>query len=105
MREPLMLRLPDIGEEVDEDTRNQPLDFAWPDLVIARAAYFYAQTDPVMQPRVQTLENDYKTLMYQLIERDVRHTDTPYTNEYILPLENGLVAETNITRTPKSNFI
>lgn len=104
MREPLMFRLPDIGETVPDNIRKQEVDFPYPDLVIGKAAYFYAQTDPVMQPRVQTLEANYKTLMYQLIERDVRNTDTPYINEYILPLDNGLISQTNITRTPKSNF-
>ena len=79
--------------------------FDRPDLIVARGAYFYAQTDPVMQPRVPTLENDYKTLMYQLIERDERHTDTPYMNEFILPLENGLVPDdTNTHRHPHANF-
>jgi hypothetical protein len=60
-------------------------------VIIARAAWNYAQTDPVMQPRAQTLEANYKDLMYQLIERDTSHTDTPYENSFILPLENGLV--------------
>lgn len=105
MREPVMFRLPEVGEEVPDSIRNQEVDFAWPDLVVGRAAYFYAQTDPVMQPRVPTLEDNYKTLMYQLIERDVRHTDTPYINEYILPLENGLYHRPALSRTPKSNWL
>lgn len=105
MREPTMFRLPDTGEEVPDHIRQQEVDFAWPDLVIARASYYYAQADPVFQPRVQTLEADYKSLMYQLIERDTRNTDTPYINEYILPLENGLVNQENVTYTPKSNYL
>lgn len=104
MREPVMFRLPEIGEEVPDHIRKQEVDFAWPDLVISRAAYFYSQTDPVLQPRAQTLENDYKTLMYQLIERDVRNTDTPYVNEYILPLENGLIHQDTSHRHPHSNY-
>lgn len=93
MREPVMFRLPDMPE--DEDTpvtpvpdliRNQPIDFAYPDAITSRAAFFYAQTDPVMQPRVQTLEGGYKDIMYQLIERDERMTDSPYSNEFIVPL-------------------
>jgi hypothetical protein len=105
MREPVMFRLPNTGEEVPQHILEQEIDFSYPDLTIARAAYFYAQTDPVMQPRVPTLENDYKTLMYQLIERDTSHTDTPYMNEFILPLENGLRHEDTGHQHPHSNFI
>ena len=105
MREPTMFRLPATGEEVDELIRRQPIDFEHPDLITARAAYYYAQSDPVMQPRVPTLENDYKNLMYQLVERDTRHTDSAYTNEYILPLESGLNEPRNVSPTPHSNFL
>lgn len=104
MREPVRIRLPEIGEEVPDSIRNQEIDFFYPDLVIARAAYFYAQTDPVMQPRVQTLEDNYKTLMYQVIEREQRNTDSPYINEYILPLENGLIHQDTSHFHPHSNF-
>lgn len=97
LREPKKFRLPLQPEDpdeplvpVDQDIRDQPVDFAYPDLIVARAAYFYAQTDPVMQPRVQTLENEYKTLMYQLIERDDRNTDTPYLNEFFVPVESSI---------------
>lgn len=105
MREPVMFRLPESGEEVPEDIRQQLVDFAYPDVIIARAAYYYAQTDPVMQPRVPTLEDGYKDLMYQLIERDTSATDTPYTNEFILPLENGIVSQDTEHRHPHANFI
>jgi hypothetical protein len=103
MREPIMFRLPEIGEEVPDNVRQQTVDFAYPDLVISRAAYFYAQSDPVMQPRVQQLEMDYKTLMYQLIERDNRHSDSPYVNDFVLPLQNGLRREHGY-RPPYANF-
>ena len=105
MREPVMFRLPETGEEVADSIRLQPVDFAYPDVIIARAAYYYAQTDPVMQPRVQTLEGGYKDLMYQLIERDTSHTDTPYMNEFILPLENGINSVDTSHLHPHSNFI
>lgn len=62
MREPIMFRLPQPSEDplvetepVPDEIRNQEIDFPYPDLIVLRAAYFYAQTDPVMQPRVQTL--------------------------------------------------
>jgi len=97
MREPTMFRLPKHPEDpatpltpVPADVRNQPIDFGYPDVVILRAAFYYAQTDPVMQPRVQTLEAQYKDLMYQIIERDDRMTDSPFANEFILPLRNGI---------------
>lgn len=104
MREPKMFRLPGTGTQVPPSIRKQLVDFPYPDLIVARAAFHYAQTDPVMQPRVPTLEDGYKNLMYQLIERDVAITDTPYTNEFILPLENGLRPVDVSHRHPHSNF-
>lgn len=91
MREPRMFRLPDReGEEVGEQVLNQPLDFQYPDVIVLRAAYYYAQTDPVLQPRVQTLEAQAKDLMYQIIERDERITDSPFENEFFVPVQSGL---------------
>jgi len=93
MREPRMFRLPPSGEEVPTMIRNQFIDFDYPDLIICRAAYYYAQTDPVMQPRTQTLETNYKDLMYQVMNRDEQNTDMPYSNQFILPIEAGLVPD------------
>ena len=90
MREPKMFRLPDAGTTVPDSIREQLIDFAYPDVIIARAAFYYAQADPVMQPRVPTLEDGYKNLMYQLIERDTQYTDSPYINETLVPVQNGL---------------
>lgn len=97
MREPRMFRLPeqptDPGEELVEvpaEVRNQPLDFEFPDAVIQRAAFYYAQTDPVMQPRVQTLEQEYKNTYYALAERDDRNTDPVMQNEWSVPIESTL---------------
>jgi hypothetical protein len=90
MREPTMFRLPPATEEVDDDIRNQLIDFDYPDVVIARAAWLYAQADPVMQPRAQTLEANYKNMMYSLIERDTDHTDSAYLNEFIVPIQNSV---------------
>lgn len=104
MREPKMFRLPDKGRDVPTAIRNQLIDFPYPDVIVARAAYYYAQSDPVMQPRVQTLESDYKNLMYQLIERDTAHTDSPYVNEFILPVENGLLSDYSAHLHPHSSF-
>lgn len=106
MREPRMFKLPPSPAtddpdnepitEIDEDIRNQTVDFDYPDLVIARAAWLYAQTDPIMQPRVQTLEAQYKDLGYQLIERDEQHTDSPFLNEFFVPIQNGIGRSTGI---------
>ena len=97
MREPLMFRLPAQPEDpeqplvtVDPEIRDQPIDFCYPDLITMRAAFLYSQTDPVMQPRVQTLEAQYKDLMYQIIERDDRMTDSPYLNEFFVPVQGSI---------------
>jgi len=103
MREPKMFRLPPTDTVVPAGIRKQLLDFDYPDVVIARAAYFYAQTDPVMQPRVQTLEGNYKDLMYQLVERDTRHTDSAYINETIVPVQAGLYDEIHRHWHPHAN--
>lgn len=95
MREPRMFRLPEQpedgeGELVDVPAvvRNQELDFEFPDAVLQRAAFYYAQTDPIMQPRVQTLEAEYKNTFYALNERDDRNTDSPFLNEFAVPIQS-----------------
>lgn len=100
MREPELFEMPPLPENpsdpidpVPEPILNQLLDFDFPDLIIARASYYVAMADPVMQPRAQTLEEEYKNLMYQLIERDTRNTDTPYLNEFLLPISNSIYRE------------
>lgn len=97
MREPRMFRLPEQPEDengelvpVPNSIRNQLVDFDYPDLVVAKAAFFYAQTDPVMQPRVQTLEEQYKDIFYALNERDERNTDSPYMNEWSVPIQSDI---------------
>ena len=97
MREPRMFRLPEQPEDpslplvtVPASIREQLLDYDYPDVVIARAGYLYAQTDPVMQPRVQTLEAQYKDLMYQIIERDDRNTEAPEQTAWSLGISGDL---------------
>jgi hypothetical protein len=103
MREPRMFRLPETGKKVPTSVRRQSVDFPYPDVIIARAAWYYAQTDPVMQPRAQTLEEGYKDLMYQVVERDVSNTDTPFQNTFTLPIESGLVDE-SAYRVPLADY-
>lgn len=95
MREPIMFRLPEQPEDpnlpmitVPTEIREQLVDFPYPDFITVRAAYFYAQTDPIMQPRVQTLEAQWKDIMYALTERDQRNTDTPFQNEWTLGIQS-----------------
>lgn len=98
MREPDVFTLPQQPEDPNEPLvdvpdalRTQQVDFDYPDLVVLKAAFFYAQSDPVMQPRVQILEDQYKDLMYQLMEQDSDNTELAYSNTFRLPLINGLV--------------
>ena len=90
MREPRMFRLPRSGRDISTSVLRQPIDFDYPDLVVAKAMQLYAETDPVMQPRVQTLEAAYKDRMYQLVERDERFTDSPYLNDFFVPIQGSL---------------
>jgi hypothetical protein len=104
MREPLKFRLPPTGEtEVDQAILDQLVDFTWPDIICLRAAWLYAQTDPVMQPRVQTLEAQYKDIMYQAIERDDRNTDTPFQNEFYVPVQNDIMGWDSPSGLPLSD--
>lgn len=100
MREPTMFRLPPADEVPDEDVLTQPVDFCYPDVIVARAAYMYALTDPLIQPRAQTLEAGYKDLMYQVIERDDRATDTPYQNDFFVPVQNDILGESSYRPHP-----
>jgi hypothetical protein len=110
MREPLMFLLPealedelDDNEEFDEETLDQYIDFPYADVICMRAAFYVAQSDPVMQPRAQTIEAQYKDLMYQVIERDDRNTDTPFQNDFIVPVQNGIYPETSVRPWPLSD--
>jgi hypothetical protein len=104
MREPVNFQLPpDPETPLDPAVLTQLLDFPWPDLITARAAWLYAQTDPVMQPRVPALDDQRKDLMYQAIERDQAHTESPYINEFIVPVQNGIYDESTYRPWPVSN--
>ncbi|QNN98091.1 hypothetical protein SEA_FEDE_43 [Microbacterium phage Fede] len=111
MREPTMFRLPEQPENPDEplvtvpdDIREQLVDFDAPDLVVTRAAYSYAQTNAMWQPRVQTLEATYKDLMYSLVERDTRNTDAPYQNEWTLGIDGDAVNHSPRAHRPSADW-
>ena len=111
MREPTMFRLPPHPEdpeaplsEVPDEVRQQPIDFWYPDVIISRAAYYVAMTDPVIQPRAQTLEAEYKDIMYQIIERDDRNTDSPYINDFDLGISGSINGDSFHHPHPHSGF-
>lgn len=83
--------------------RNQRIDHSFPDLIILKAAFLYAGTDPVMQPRVQSLEAQYKTLFYALTERDSNHTDEPFVNDFVVPIQGSLHGERSNHAHPHSD--
>jgi len=109
MREPKLFRLPPRPEDPQEtempevplETRQSLVDFEWPDLVVMRAMYFYAQADPQMQPRVQTIEANYSDLMYALRDRDQRNTDAPFMNPYFVPIENSIHGHSASSHRPQ----
>ena len=110
MREPRMFRLPQQSnnqgepiEQVPAEVREQLVDFDYPDLVIRKAAYLYAQSNPLWQPRVQTLEANYKEMMYALTERDLRNTDAPYMNDWSLGIENSINGASPHSGRPSSD--
>jgi hypothetical protein len=110
MREPLMFLLPepledpdDVVETFPDATLDQYVDFPYPDIIWMRAAYYVAQSDPVMQPRAQTIEAQYKDLMYQAIERDDRMTDSPFNNEFLVPVQNDIYHESSVRPWPLSD--
>lgn len=97
MREPRMFAIPPVPNDPEapivpmpQDTREQLLDYDYPDAIILRAAYMYAQTDPIMQPRVQTLEAQFNDLKYQLISRDDQVTDSAFLNDFFVPITNSI---------------
>ncbi len=83
--------------------RNQKIDHANPDLIILKAAFLYAGTDPVLQPRVQTLEQQYKNLFYALTERDTDHSDDTFRNDFAVPIQGSLHDEPRNHAHPHSD--
>lgn len=97
MREPRMIELPpqpklpsDVQPAIPQQVLDTEIDFDYPDLVVAKACYFYAQSDPVMQPRVQQLDAEFKDLYYALNEQEDRSTDSPFLNEFTVPIQSDI---------------
>lgn len=79
-----------VESQASRDIKNQLIDFSDPDLIVLGACKSYAATDPVYQPRYQTLEAEHKGMFYDLVERDSNHTDEPYRNEWHVPIQSSL---------------
>lgn len=82
MREPRQTRIPPAGEELTTVELTTPIDFSSPDLVVAHAVWQISMSNPVYQPRAQTLESIYDDLRFSLTERDSDHSDSPYRNNF-----------------------
>lgn len=82
MREPRQTRVPDAGQTLTDAELNRAIDFEFPDLVVAHAAWQTSQSNPLYQPRAQTLEAAYDDIRYALLERDSNHSDSPLRNTF-----------------------
>ena len=52
---------------------------------------------------VPALEAQYKDLMYQIIERDDRMTDSPYSNDFFVPIMGSLTGDSMAHPHPHSD--
>lgn len=82
MREPRQTTIPDSGTKIPDADLSRPLDFENPDMVIAHAAWQMSLSNPLYQPRAQTLEDVYNNFKYALTERDSDHSDSPMQNSF-----------------------
>lgn len=82
MREPQQTTIPESGKQLSDAELNRPIDFEFPDLVVAHAAWQISLSNPVYQPRAQTLEAAYDDVRYALSERDSNHSDSPLRNDF-----------------------
>lgn len=83
MREPAQTNIPSSGEKLTTAQLNRALDTEYPDMVVAHAAWQMSMSNPVYQPRAQTLEDAYNDLKYALIERNTNHSDSPLRNTFV----------------------
>lgn len=82
MREPRQTRLPESGNRLSDAELSRALDCEHPDLVVAHAAWQISMSNPLYQPRAQTLEGAYSDLKYALMERNTNHSDSPLRNNF-----------------------
>ena len=83
MREPRQTKIPDPGQRMTDAELNRALDFEYPDMIIAHAAWQISMSNPVYQPRAQTLEEGFKEYKYSLTERNTNHSDSPLRNNFV----------------------
>ncbi len=82
MREPRQTRIPPTGQKLTEADLNRALDAEAPDLIVAHAVWQMAMSNPVYQPRAQTLEEAFSDLKYAMMERNTNHSDSPLRNTF-----------------------
>lgn len=87
MREPYLWPKLVSGQALPQDEMDRDIDFHRADMVVMKAAYLYAQTDPLLQPRVPQLEQDYRAVFYQVQEQDTNVTMGAMVNDFQLPIE------------------
>lgn len=83
MREPRQTRIPDSGIRLTDADLNRALDCEYPDLIVSHAAWQISMSNPVYQPRAQTLEGEFSDLKYALTERNTNHSDSPMRNSFV----------------------
>ena len=82
MREPKQTKIPDSGQQLTPAELSRSIDAEYPDLIVAHAAWKLAMSNPVYQPRAQTLEEEFNDLKYALTERNTNHSDSPMRNTF-----------------------
>lgn len=82
MREPRQTRLPDSGQRLSDAELNRSIDTEYPDMIVAHAAWQISMSNPLYQPRAQTLEGAFSDLKYALMERNTNHSDSPMRNTF-----------------------
>ena len=83
MREPKQTRLPEAGARLTPAELSRAIDAEYPDLIVAHAAWKMAMSNPLYQPRAQTLEEEFNDLKYALTERNTNHSDSPMRNNFV----------------------
>lgn len=83
MREPKQTRIPESGQRLSTADLARAIDAEYPDLIVAHAAWKMAMSNPVYQPRSQTLEEEFNDLKYALTERNTNHSDSPMRNTFV----------------------
>lgn len=82
MREPKQTKIPDAGQQLSAADLVRAIDAEYPDMIVAHAAWKLSMSNPLYQPRAQTLEEEFNDLKYALTERNSNHSDSPLRNTF-----------------------